>query len=143
MSKPVKREISQPFRPRARILRLLGDELIGNDRLAIFELVKNAYDADANEVIVRLDLNADEGPMITVSDDGEGMNLNILKSVWLVPGDEHRKKQRLNKKRTPVHNRLPLGEKGLGRFAVHKLGNPLPKFQRIPSVCQKRPNSLK
>ena len=78
MSKPVKREISQSFRPRARILRLLGDELIGNDRLAIFELVKNAYDADANEVIVRLDLNTDEDPMITVSDDGEGMNLNTL-----------------------------------------------------------------
>ena len=78
MSKPAKREISQSFRPRARILRLLGDELIGNDRLAIFELVKNAYDADANEVIVRLDLNTDEDPMITVSDDGEGMNLNTL-----------------------------------------------------------------
>ena len=132
MSKPAKREISQSFRPRARILRLLGDELIGNDRLAIFELVKNAYDADANEVIVRLNLNTDEKPVITVSDDGEGMNLNILKSVWLVPGDEHRQKQRLNKKRTPVHNRLPLGEKGLGRFAVHKLGN------RISMVTRSR-----
>lgn len=132
MSRPVKREISQSFRPRARILRLLGDELIGNDRLAIFELVKNAYDADANEVIVRLDLNTDEGPMITVSDDGEGMNLNILKSVWLVPGDEHRQKQRLEKKTTPRHNRLPLGEKGLGRFAVHKLGN------RISMVTRSR-----
>lgn len=123
MSKQVKREISQSFRPRARILRLLGDELIGNDRLAIFELVKNAYDADANEIIVRLDLSTGQDPMITVSDDGEGMNLNVLKSVWLVPGDEHRQKQRLDKKRTPIHNRLPLGEKGLGRFAVHKLGN--------------------
>ena len=35
------------FRPRARILQLLGDELIGSPRLAVFELVKNAYDADA------------------------------------------------------------------------------------------------
>lgn len=132
MSKPVQREISQSFRPRARILRLLGDELIGSDRLAIFELVKNAYDADANEVVVRLNLNTDKDSMITVSDDGEGMNLDVLKSVWLVPGDEHRQKQRLDKKRTPIHNRLPLGEKGLGRFAVHKLGN------RISMVTRSR-----
>ena len=48
-------EINQPFRPRARLLQLLGDELIGSSRLAVFELVKNAYDADANTVTVRLD----------------------------------------------------------------------------------------
>ena len=46
--------VSQPFRPRARLLQLLGDELIGGPRLAVFELVKNAYDADANEVVVAL-----------------------------------------------------------------------------------------
>ena len=41
------RWVSEPFRPRARVLQLLGDELIGSARLAVFELVKNAYDADA------------------------------------------------------------------------------------------------
>lgn len=116
-------ETSQPFRPRARVLQLLGDELIGSARLAVFELVKNAYDADANEVVVRLDLDSDQGPAITVTDDGEGMTLGVLRSVWLVPGDDHRQKQRLADRRTPKHRRLPLGEKGLGRFAVHKLGN--------------------
>ena len=35
--------LSLQFRPRARILQLLGDELIGSPRLAVFELVKNAY----------------------------------------------------------------------------------------------------
>ena len=123
MPNPIQKEISQPFRPRARMLQLLGDELIGNARLAIFELVKNAYDADANKVVVRLSLDANEGPMITVSDDGEGMNLDVLQSIWLVPGDEHRQKQRQDQQRTSKHDRLPLGEKGLGRFAVHKLGN--------------------
>ena len=116
-------ETSQPFRPRARVLQLLGDELIGSARLAVFELVKNAYDADANEVVVRLDLDSDQGPAITVTDDGEGMTLDVLRSVWLVPGDDHRQRQRLADRRTPRHRRLPLGEKGLGRFAVHKLGN--------------------
>ena len=117
------RWVSQPFRPRARVLQLLGDELIGNARLAVFELVKNAYDADANEVVVRLDLASAQEPTITVTDDGEGMTLDVLRSVWLVPGDDHRQKQRLADQRTARHRRLPLGEKGLGRFAVHKLGN--------------------
>lgn len=114
---------SQPFRPMARLLQLLGDELIGSARLAVFELVKNAYDADASQVVVRLDLESGPEPLITVSDDGEGMTPEVLRSVWLVPGNDHRKTQRLSERRTPRHGRLPLGEKGLGRFAVHKLGN--------------------
>ena len=114
---------NQPFRPRARVLQLLGDELIGSPRLAVFELVKNAYDADANEVEVRLDLTQPDETKITVTDDGEGMSLDVLRSVWLAPGDDHRRRQRRNNERSRRHNRLPLGEKGLGRFAVHKLGN--------------------
>ncbi len=112
-----------PFRPRARVLQLLGDELIGSPRLAVFELVKNAYDADANEVVVKLDLGSNGEGSITVTDDGEGMSLDLLKSVWLVPGEDHRRRQREEGRRSPKHHRLPLGEKGLGRFAVHKLGN--------------------
>ncbi|MYH17526.1 MAG: ATP-binding protein [Gemmatimonadetes bacterium] len=123
MTNTVHKQIDQPFRPRARVLQLLGDELIGSARLAVFELVKNAYDADATNVNVRLDLVSSQKPSITIVDDGEGMTLDILQSVWLVPGDEHRQKQRESLTRSPMHGRLPLGEKGLGRFAVHKLGN--------------------
>ena len=123
MSDIISTEISQPFRPRARVLQLLGDELIGSARLAVFELVKNGYDADANKVTVCVNLDSEPEPTITVTDDGEGMTLNILQSVWLVPGDDYRRQQRLADRRTPEHRRLPLGEKGLGRFAVHKLGN--------------------
>src|SRR5580692_13145067 len=74
------------FRPRARLLQLLGDELIGNPRLAVFELVKNAYDADANHVIVTLDLRSLQNPSIKVVDDGEGMTIDTIRDVWLVPG---------------------------------------------------------
>ena len=109
-------ELNLPFRPRARLLQLLGDELIGNSRLAVFELVKNAYDADADTVVVRLNITSSSDPSITVLDDGEGMTLNVLTSVWLVPGDDHRRKQRQRRERSPKHHRLPLGEKGLGRF---------------------------
>lgn len=112
------------------MLQLLGDELIGSARLAVFELVKNAYDADANKVTVRLNLDSGQEQTITVIDDGEGMTLDILKSVWLVPGNNHRQKQREAQRRTQKHQRLPLGEKGLGRFAVHKLGNRISMLTR-------------
>ena len=78
MSDSVLSKIHQPFRPRARVLQLLGDELIGNARLAVFELIKNAYDADANKAVVRLDLASARDPVITITDDGEGMTLDVV-----------------------------------------------------------------
>lgn len=114
--------IRLPFRPRARLLQLLGDQLIGTPRLAVFELVKNAYDADARTVVVTLDGLDGRDPVFTIKDDGDGMTLATIRDVWLVPADDHREKQRKEKRRTRL-NRLPLGEKGIGRFAVHKLGN--------------------
>jgi DNA mismatch repair ATPase MutL len=59
----------QAFRPRARVLQLLGDELIGSPRLAVFELVKNAYDADAGEVAIRLDFASGGEPTIQVCEN--------------------------------------------------------------------------
>lgn len=92
MSDSVLRELHEPFRPRARLLQLLGDELIGSARLAVFELVKNAYDADANKVVVSIDLASGDEPGITIEDDGEGMTLDVLRSVWLIPGNDHRQR---------------------------------------------------
>lgn len=110
------------FRPRARLLQLLGDELIGSARLAVFELVKNAYDADATDVRVTLDRATTSNATIVVEDNGEGMTADIIRNIWLVPGHNHRGLARKALVRTSG-GRLPLGEKGLGRFAVHKLGN--------------------
>ncbi len=113
---------SASFRPKARILQLLGDELIGSPRIAVFELVKNAYDADATRVVVTLaHLGTDEAS-VTVRDNGSGMTGDIIQNIWLTPANDHRRHQRESGKRSPL-GRLPLGEKGLGRFAVHKLGN--------------------
>lgn len=116
-------ETTEAFRPRARLLQLLGDQLIGSPKLAVFELVKNAYDADASVVTVRLEGLRGSNPQISVTDNGEGMSLKTIRDIWLVPGDDHREKERLARKRSPKFGRLPLGEKGVGRFAVHKLGD--------------------
>ncbi|MDH0123866.1 ATP-binding protein [Brucella intermedia GD04153] len=118
----IEHRITQAFKPRARLLQLLGDQLIGSSKLAVFELVKNAYDADASEVTITMgDLSTDE-PWIRVQDNGLGMSIDTIRDVWLVPGDDHREKDRAGDRRSPRYRRLPLGEKGVGRFAVHKLG---------------------
>lgn len=110
------------FRPKARLLVLLGDQLIGSSRLALFELVKNAYDADATTVTVELcDLDS-ATPYIHVRDDGTGMSFEDIRDIWLVPGSDHRLLAKKSLIRSKKFGRLPLGEKGLGRFAVHKLG---------------------
>ncbi len=59
---------------------------------------------------------------IIVEDDGEGMSLPTIRDIWLVPAHDHREAQRKQLRRT-TKGRLPLGEKGVGRFAVYKLGD--------------------
>jgi len=112
------------FRPRARLLKLLGDQLIGTPQLAIFELVKNSYDADAESVEITIKNPTDKSHAIIEITDfgGEGMSLDTIVNVWLEPGADHKEKQKLAGIRTKKYDRLPLGEKGVGRFAVHKLG---------------------
>ena len=102
---------------------LLGDQLIRDAGIAVFELVKNAYDADASGCIITLhDIDKDEeAAHIVVEDDGHGMDMETVLNVWLEPGTEYRRRQRLEGRRTNK-GRLPLGEKGVGRFAAHKLG---------------------
>lgn len=103
---------------------LLGDQLIRDAGIAVFELVKNAYDADATKCTVMLS-NVDrenDQARIVIEDDGLGMDSGTIKNVWLVPGTGFRKKQRKENTKSKKFRRLPLGEKGVGRFAVHKLG---------------------
>lgn len=126
---------SIPFRVQSHVLKLLGDELIGHDRLAVFELVKNAYDADATIVDVTLGLNLDE-PAITVSDNGTGMSTDTIETAWLEIGTDSKRKKS-GKSRSKL-GRLPLGEKGVGRLAVQKLGTKLKLTTRHEgkSECQ-------
>ncbi|MHA6909484.1 ATP-binding protein [Ralstonia pseudosolanacearum] len=109
-----------PIRARAHLLRLLGEELIGDDRLAIFELVKNGYDADANEVAITVNLSLPGTQSIVVQDSGTGMTLDDITGKWLELATDSRRKNRAI--RTKRYHRLALGEKGVGRIASLKLG---------------------
>ena len=84
------------FRPRARLMLLLGDQLIRDAGVAVFELVKNAYDADAENCDVLLKNVATDTPeaRIIVSDNGVGMDKATVENVWLEPGTRNRKGSR-------------------------------------------------
>lgn len=106
------------LRPKARLLRTLGSDLISSDKVALIELVKNSYDADAGVVLIRFrgPLKAGEGG-IEVWDDGHGMDAATLQSSWLDIATD-------TKRRNPHSDggRRVLGEKGIGRLAAARLG---------------------
>lgn len=129
------------FKPRARLLLQLGDQLIKNESIALVELVKNSYDADSNLVNIYMDNvdNEDEG-VIIIEDDGYGMSPDIVENVWLEPGSDFKTQKMLKREASPKYNRLPIGEKGIGRFGVHKLGNEIEmttKAEGEKEVCVK------
>ena len=121
------------FKVRPRILRHLGEQLIRDSSLAVFELVKNAYDADAEECIVILENPTIQAKArIIVEDNGDGMTADLIRKVWMVIATEYRERQRKQGQRTPKFHRYPLGEKGLGRLAIHKLGRQIKLVTRVP-----------
>lgn len=112
------------FKPRARLLLLLGDQLIRDPGVAVFELVKNAFDADSAIATVTMSRVDDPSRgQIVVEDRGVGMEADTVSNVWLEPGTDFRIKQKDKGEPTAKYKRIPIGEKGVGRFAAHKLGN--------------------
>jgi signal transduction histidine kinase len=112
---------TQVFRPRARIIRTLGRDLIQNRVVAVQELVKNSYDADATKVTLTFTgpLTAGQGSL-TVSDDGEGMTLDTVQTAWMEPATVFKRRQ------TKTHGgRRVTGEKGIGRFASARVAHRL------------------
>lgn len=96
-----------------RIIFELGEQLISKDEVALAELVKNSYDADAEEVKVKI-----SSKNIIVSDNGAGMNIQDIQGGWLRIGTGTKRTRPL----TPKGRRV-LGEKGIGRLAAFKLGS--------------------
>ncbi len=104
--------------------RLLGRELITDRVTALFELVKNCYDANATTVTIDfLNVNStSKDSKIIISDNGIGMTLQDIKNKWMVIGTSSKRR---NETSPPPLNRKVVGKKGIGRFAVDKLGSEL------------------
>lgn len=136
---PIQKD-SSILRPRARIIKTIGEELISNDIVAIIELVKNSYDANASIIVINFEgrvIEIKEGKKtkrvlikeagsINISDDGTGMDLSVVKSAWMEPATINKK----NLKHSIGNRRRYTGEKGIGRFASAKLAASLKMITR-------------
>lgn len=119
------------FRISSALKDIIGKELITNDLVAIFELVKNSYDAGANEVKITF-VNVKKGintkSRIIISDNGSGMSPNDIEEKWLFVGYSEKKfsEKELKNFRTKIQkSRIFAGAKGIGRFSCDRLGSQL------------------
>ena len=100
------------FKVSSGLKDILGRDLITNELVAIFELVKNGYDADATEI--NLIINSYEDYII-IQDNGKGMNRNDIENKWLFVAHSEKKDS----------ERVYAGSKGIGRFSCDRLGTKL------------------
>ena len=130
---------SMPFKPYARLMNIIGDQLITDKKVAVIEIIKNCYDADAESVKVRFgnmnnigfnDLPVEEQAYIEIEDEGCGMSLEIIENVWLRPATPNKIEKKRNKITKTPKGRIIQGEKGIGRFAIHKLGEKIELYSK-------------
>ncbi len=112
------------IKPYARLLTMLGEQLIKNERIALMELIKNSYDADADWVKISFidfgdNYEVSEKSKIVIQDNGCGMSADIITNHWLNPATPEKKNR---KAEVTSKGRVLQGEKGIGRFAILKLG---------------------
>lgn len=112
--------MKKSFRPSARLIGTIGEDIIKDMHAAVVELVKNSYDADASEVLIIFEATSDGKLLLSIQDDGHGMNESVVVDKWLVPSTSDKLKRRTSPK-----GRIMQGRKGIGRFAVAILGENL------------------
>ena len=114
------------FKISSALKDLVGKDLIRNDNIAVFELVKNSYDAFATKVEITFEKNR-----IVIADNGKGMTLDDLRNKWLFlaysakkDGTEDSEEEKQQSYRDNI-NRHYAGAKGVGRFSCDRLGENL------------------
>ena len=115
------------FKTNVQLKNIIGKDLINNDNIAILELIKNSFDADAKRVdisFVNLKENddadnqyySDRTSRIIIRDNGVGMDLTDISDKWLNIAYSEKKN------RARQYNRMMAGAKGVGRFSCDRLG---------------------
>lgn len=99
-------------------IQRLGLELVAKQETALAELIKNAYDADATSVTVSFTDHDKPNGRLVIKDNGTGMTFDVIRDAWMRLSTAH-------KQANPVsgrYDRVRAGRKGIGRFAVQRLG---------------------
>jgi signal transduction histidine kinase len=140
MEEPKMANETLKFSVDSQLLGELGERLVTRNYIALAELVKNAYDADANGIQIRLinvkkdQKNHPDDAEIYLIDDGHGMTFNEIKANWMRIATS-------NKIRSPIsqkYGRRKTGSKGVGRFACRRLAKQLilESTAKIPNTDQ-------
>ena len=105
----------------AQHINRLGLELVGKQETALSELIKNAYDADATFVEIDFENFDKVGGNLKIADNGLGMNVQTVRNSWMRLSTNEKGKNPVSER----FKRLRAGRKGIGRFAVQRLGQSL------------------
>lgn len=111
------------FRVSAGLKNLIGRDLISDKYIAVFELVKNSYDAGASKVEILYLSSGNEDGQFIISDNGSGMTYNDIIEKWLFVAYSEKKPQ--NRKKVSYREEIKrevAGAKGVGRFSCDRLG---------------------
>ena len=136
MSKP-----NDKFRVSSALKTIIGRELITDDFVAVFELVKNAFDAHARNVEIRFEGLRTDSPKLIIKDDGKGMTQEDVDGKWLfvaysakTDGTEDSPEGKPKDYRDKISSeRTFAGAKGIGRFSCDRLGRYLNLYTRAKS----------
>lgn len=109
------------FEVDSHLLLELGERLVAKPSIALAELVKNSYDADALSVTITFTKVHNKGGTIIVDDTGQGMTFNDLKEKWMRIGTDYKERNPVS----PVYGRTRTGRKGIGRFACRMISENL------------------
>jgi len=117
------------FKISAALKNIIGRDLINDDFIAVFELVKNSYDAHATKVEITFDNIDTEQPKIIIKDNGKGMNYDDLINKWLFVAYSA-KKEGTEEDNYDYRDKIKVkrayaGAKGIGRFSCDRLGTNL------------------
>ena len=115
----------------SHLLRELGERLVGRQYIALAELVKNSYDADATKVEIRF-----KEDFIEVSDNGHGMAFDDFKERWMRVGSTHK----VERVKSPRLGRPLTGSKGVGRLSVQFLASKL-ELVSVAQAAQEEPRA--
>lgn len=117
------------FKISSALKNIIGSDLISDDFIAVFELVKNSYDAHATKVEITFENIYSDNAKIIIKDNGKGMNYDDLINKWLFvaysakkEGTEEDSYDYRDKIKT---KRAYAGAKGIGRFSCDRLGGEL------------------
>lgn len=116
------------FKVSTGLKSIIGKELINDKFIAIFELVKNSYDAGAKCVVIKFENIYSNNATISISDNGKGMSKKEIIDKWLFVA--YSEKKNMSYRDNLKFRRAYAGAKGVGRFSCDRLGDEVELFSK-------------